>query len=116
HPTADQLIPTFRSQLAGMKSFIEKNKILTIPSEVPPIVQETPPFVRALSSASMDTPGPYEKVAKEAFFNITLPDPSWSKEQQESWLQGFNYGTINSTAIHEAYPGHYTPFLCVPMA
>jgi len=116
HPTADQLIPTFRSQLAGMKSFIEKNKILTIPSEVPPIVQETPPFMRALSSASMDTPGPYEKVAKEAFFNITLPDPSWSKEQQESWLQGFNYGTINSTAIHEAYPGHYTQFLWVPMA
>jgi len=116
HPTADELIPTFRSQLAGMKSFIEKNKILTIPSEVPPIVQETPPFMRALSSASMDTPGPYEKVAKEAFFNITLPDPSWSEEQQESWLQGFNYGTINSTAIHEAYPGHYTQFLWVPMA
>jgi uncharacterized protein (DUF885 family) len=116
HPTTDELIPTFRSQLAGIKSFIEKNKILTIPSEVPPIVQETPPFMRALSSASMETPGPYEKVAKEAFLNITLPDPSWSKEQQESWLQGFNYGTINSTAIHEAYPGHYTQFLWVPMA
>jgi uncharacterized protein (DUF885 family) len=116
HPSREELIPTFRSQLAGLKSFIETNKILTIPSEVPPIVQETPPFMRALSSASMETPGPYEKVAKEAFFNVTLPDPSWTKEQQESWLQGFNYGTINSTATHEAYPGHYTQFLWVPMA
>jgi len=116
HPTPQELIPTFRAQLAGLKSFIENNKILTIPSEVPPIVEETPPFMRALSSASMDTPGPYEKVATEAYFNVTLPDPSLSKEQQESWMEGFNYGTINSTATHEAYPGHYTQFLWVPMA
>lgn len=116
HPTAEQLIPTFRAELAGLKSFIEKNKIVTIPSEVPPIVEETPPFARALSSASMDTPGPYEKVAKEAYFNVTLPDPSWPAEQKESWLQGFNRGVINSTATHEVYPGHYTQFLWVPSA
>jgi uncharacterized protein (DUF885 family) len=116
HPTAEELIPNFRAKLAGLKSFIEKNKIVTIPSEVPPIVEETPPFMRALSSASMDTPGPYEKVAKEAYFNVTLPDPSWPADQKESWLQGFNRGTNNSTAIHEVYPGHYTQFLWVPSA
>jgi uncharacterized protein (DUF885 family) len=60
-----------------------------------PIVEETPPFMRALTSASMDTPGPYEKVAKEDFFNVTLPI---------------------STAVHEAFPGHYVQFLWMPEA
>jgi hypothetical protein len=111
HPTADELIPAFRNVLAGLKSFIETDHIVTIPSPVPPIVEETPAFMRALTSASMDTPGPYEHVAKEAFFNVTLPEKNWPPKKTEEWLQGFNRGVITSTAIHEAYPGHYTQFL-----
>jgi uncharacterized protein (DUF885 family) len=89
---------------------------VTIPSPVPPIVEETPPFARALTFASMDTPGAYEKVAKEAFFNVTLPEQSWSKEQVESFMGGFNRGTVVSTAVHEVYPGHYVQFLWVQHA
>jgi uncharacterized protein (DUF885 family) len=81
-----------------------------------PIVQETPPFARALTFASMDTPGPYEKVAKEAFFNVTLPEANWTPQQVEEHMAGFNRGTIISTAVHEVYPGHYTQFLWVPSA
>ncbi len=66
---------------------------MTIPSPVMPIVEETPPFMRALTSASMDTPGPYEKVAKEAFFNVTLPEKTWSAAQTEDFLRSFNRGT-----------------------
>ena len=89
---------------------------MTIPSPVMPIVEETPPFMRALTSASMDTPGPYEKVAKEAFFNVTLPEKTWSAAQTEDYLRSFNRGTIASTAIHEAFPGHYVQFLWMPTA
>ena len=42
--------------------------------------------LRALSTASMDTPGPFENVAKEAFFNVTLPEPNWTKEHIEEHL------------------------------
>jgi uncharacterized protein (DUF885 family) len=59
----------------------------------------------------MDTPGPYEKVAKEAFFNVTLAEPDWPKQRIEEHMEAFNRGTIISTAIHEAYPGHYVQFL-----
>ena len=79
HPPPDHLLQTFRDVLGGLRQFIVEHKIVTIPSTVPPIVQETPPFARALSTASMDTPGPYEKVAKEAFFNVTLPEPGWTR-------------------------------------
>jgi uncharacterized protein (DUF885 family) len=49
-------------------------------------------------------------------FNVTLPAPDWKPEKVEQWMQGFNRGTITSTAIHEVYPGHYTQFLWVQAA
>jgi uncharacterized protein (DUF885 family) len=116
HPPADRLLQTFRDVLGGLRSFIVQHKIATIPSTTPPILEETPPFMRALTTASMDTPGPFEKVAKEAFFNVTLPESSWSREQVDEHMKSFNRGTIISTAVHEVYPGHYTQFLRVQNA
>jgi uncharacterized protein (DUF885 family) len=49
-------------------------------------------------------------------FNVTLPAPDWKPEKVEQWMQGFNRGTITSTAIHEVYPGHYTQFLWLQAA
>src|SRR6185295_4612173 len=111
HPPAGKLLDAFRDTLGGLTKFIEDRKIVTIPSPVPPILEETPPFMRALTFASMDTPGPFENVAKEAFFNVTLPEKGWPKERVEDFLGAFNRGTILSTAVHEAYPGHYVQFL-----
>jgi len=113
HPAPDKLLETFRALLAGLRQFLEARKIITIPSRVFPILEETPPFMRATTTASMDTPGPYETQATEAMFNVTLPQPDWSPQHVEEWMQAFNRGTILSTAIHEAYPGHYTQFLWV---
>ncbi|HKX00566.1 MAG TPA: DUF885 domain-containing protein [Bryobacteraceae bacterium] len=116
HPAPDQLLQTFRDALGGMRRFVIEHKIATIPSTVEPIVEETPPFMRALTTASMDTPGPFEKVAKEAFFNVTLPEPGWSRERSEELMEDFNRGTIVSTGVHEVYPGHYVQFLWVKQA
>jgi uncharacterized protein (DUF885 family) len=116
HPAPDKLLQAFRDTLGGLKDFLSQHHIVKLPSEVLPIVEETPPFARALTFASMDTPGPFEKIAKEAFFNVTLPEPSWKPEQVEEHMGGFNRGTVISTAVHEVYPGHYTQFLWVPYA
>jgi uncharacterized protein (DUF885 family) len=111
HPPADKLLDAFRDQVVKLRDFIVAKKIITIPSPVLPILEETPPFERALTSASMDTPGPYEMVAKQAYFNVTLPEKDWKPERVEDYLRSFNRGTILSTATHEAYPGHYVQFL-----
>ncbi|MGH9664307.1 MAG: DUF885 domain-containing protein, partial [Bryobacteraceae bacterium] len=116
HPPTGDLLSTFRGVLGGLREFVERKQIVTIPSQVPPIVEETPPFMQALTTASMDTPGPYEKVAKEAFFNVTLPDKRWDRARTENYMEGFNRGTIISTAIHEVYPGHYVQFLWLQRA
>ena len=116
HPPADQLLQSFRDVLVGIRQYIEEKKIITIPSTVPPLVEDTPPFARALTTASMDTPGAYEEKANEGMFNVTTADPTWKPERIEEWMEGFNRGTIVSTAVHEVYPGHYTQFLWVKQA
>lgn len=116
HPAPDQLIPAFKATFDSLIGFIQSHHIVTIPSEVRPILEETPPFMRATTFASMDTPGPYELHAAEAYFNVTLPDPGMTPDQVESFMHAFNVGTVISTSVHEAYPGHYVQFLWVPQA
>jgi uncharacterized protein (DUF885 family) len=113
HPAADQLLQSFRDTFDGLIAFIRAKHIIRIPSDVRPILQETPPFMRATTFASMDTPGPFEKIAKEAYFNVTLPGAHETAEQIAGRMSAFNVGTIVSTATHEAYPGHYVQFLWV---
>jgi uncharacterized protein (DUF885 family) len=116
HPAPDQLLSSFRATFDSLISFINSHHIVTIPSQVRPILEETPPFMRATTFASMDTPGPFEKHATEAYFNVTLPDKSMTPKEVEGYMHSFNKGTIISTAVHEAYPGHYVQFLWVPQA
>jgi len=116
HPAPDQLLDAFRATFNSLVSFIREHHIVTIPSDVRPIVEETPPFMRATTFASMDTAGPFETRATESYFNVTLPDPTMTPAKVDGYMYGFNVGTVISTAVHEAYPGHYVQFLWLPQA
>jgi uncharacterized protein (DUF885 family) len=116
HPPPDKLMETFRGTFDGLIAFIQQKYIITIPPGPKPILQETPPFERATTTASMDTPGPFETKATEAFFHVTLPAPGDSPEDVASLMSAFNIGTIFSTSTHETYPGHYIQYLWTPRA
>ncbi|CAN5300579.1 DUF885 domain-containing protein [soil metagenome] len=111
HPTPESLVPDTAKNLEAIREFVVKQDLVTIPSKVRAKVEETPKFARATSFASMDTPGPFEKKATEAYYYVTPTEPEWPPEQQEEWLTAFNYYTTDVVSIHEAYPGHYTQFL-----
>ena len=111
HPAPDQLLQTFRDTFNGLISFINTNHIITIPSEVRPTLEETPPFMRATTQASMDPPGPFETHSTTAYFNVTLPEKNWTAAHIAEHMTAFNVGTVISTSVHEAYPGHYVQFL-----
>ena len=110
HPPAAQVIAQVNSGLAALRTYVVEHHIATIPSEVPPIVAETPPFMRATTFASMDSPGPLEK-STEAYFYVTLPDPAWPAQKAEQLLAFYAPPTISDTSVHEVYPGHYVQFL-----
>jgi len=111
HPTAQSLILDAKKNIEAIRQFLIDKHIVTIPSDVRVRVTETPAYARATSTASMDTPGPFETKATEAYYYITPVDPKWTPKQQEDWLSGFNRYDTDVTSIHEAYPGHYTQFL-----
>ena len=111
HVAPDQLLATFQNTFDSLKSFIRGQHIITIPSDVPPVLEETPPFMRATTQASMDPSGPFETHSKKAYFNVTLPEKGWSAERVAEHMAAFNVGTVVSTSVHEAYPGHYVQFL-----
>jgi uncharacterized protein (DUF885 family) len=113
HPTPDQLLQAFRDTFGGLQQFIEEKKIITVPPGKAPTLENTPPFMRATTSASLDTPGAYEKKDNTALFNVTTADPKWPAERAEDWMKGFNNSMIPGTAIHEVYPGHFVQFLWI---
>ena len=111
HPAADNLIPEARKNLESIRQFLIDKDIITIPSEVRVSLIETLPYARSTSTASMDTPGPFEKKATQAFYYITPVEKEWTAKQKEEWLSQFNYYVTDIISIHEAYPGHYVQFL-----
>ncbi len=111
HPVADSLIPEARKNLESIRQYLIDKKIVTVPSEVRAKIKETPQYARSTSTASMDTPGPFESKAREAYYYITPVDPKWTAKQKEDWLRQFDYYTTDNVSIHEVYPGHYTQFL-----
>src|SRR5579864_1594670 len=113
HPAPDHLLQAFGDSFAGLTQFIQQKKIITIPAGDPPVLEPTPPFMRATTEASMDTPGPFETRGRKAFFNVTTPDPKWSADRTEEWMKTFNNSEIPGTSIHEVYPGHYVQFLWI---
>jgi uncharacterized protein (DUF885 family) len=111
HPAPQQLLSVTQGMLNDIHRFLVDKQIISIPESPIAKVMETPPFLRATSSASMDTPGPFEPKVDDAFYNMTLPDPSWSTDDTESFMQQWYTAMLSNVSVHEAYPGHYIQFL-----
>src|ERR1700730_7028215 len=111
HPTPENLLPDIGKDLEQIRNFVATHHLVTIPSEVRARVTETPQYRRATSFASMDTPGPFEKRATEAYYYVTPTENDWPEKQKEEWLTAFNYYTADVISTHEVYPGHYVQFL-----
>jgi uncharacterized protein (DUF885 family) len=111
HPTAANLLAATRATLEGTRQFLVDHQIIDLPSEVRPIVAETPPYARVGTFASMDTPGAYETKATEAFYYVTPVEADWDSAHAEEHLRLYNTSVMNVITIHEAFPGHYVQFL-----
>jgi len=110
HPSNDKLIVDVAKRLESIRKYVVDRKVITIPSDVRAQVKETPEYRRATSFASMDTPGPFEKRAPDAYFYVTPAGSDWPEAQQNEWLTSFNPYSSDIISIHETYPGHYVQF------
>jgi uncharacterized protein (DUF885 family) len=111
HPTAAEVIPLARIDVEETCRFVKDHALVTVPEEARCRVEETPVWGRALSTASMNPPGPFEATSSEGVYYITPVDAKWTEQQQEEWLRSFNRSMLRNTTVHEVYPGHYLQFL-----
>jgi uncharacterized protein (DUF885 family) len=111
HPPAAKLLSVTQAELDAIRTFMTDRHIITVPDAPPARVQETPPFMRATTSASMEIPGPFETVATEAYYNMTLPDSKASAAETSEFMKQWFYAAISNVSVHEVWPGHYLQFL-----
>jgi uncharacterized protein (DUF885 family) len=111
HPSSDKLLQATQDTLDSIRQFIIDHQIVTIPPSDPARVKETPPFMRSTTSASMDTPGPFERAKLPAYYNMTLPDPRWPAAERADFMRQWYQAAIANVSVHEVYPGHYIQFL-----
>ena len=111
HPPAATLLATTQSELDALAAFMTERHIITIPKAAPARVQETPPFLRATTSASMEIPGPFEEKATEAYYNMTLPAATANRAETDEFMKQWYYAAITNVSVHEVWPGHYLQFL-----
>ncbi|GAC1538823.1 MAG: DUF885 domain-containing protein [Myxococcales bacterium] len=114
HPAAADLVAAVGRSVEAARRFIVEKDLVTVPSEVRVRVEPTPPYARSGSFASMDTPGPFEAKATEAFYYVTPVEPDWDAKHQEEHLRLYNPWVVGMINVHEAYPGHYLEFLYAP--
>src|SRR5262249_28537673 len=111
HPTEDKLIESVAAGVEDTRKFVVAHDLATIPSEVRPSVKPTPVFARAAIFAAMDTPGPFETKATEAFYYVTPVEPDWDAAHKDEHLRAFNRFVTAVVDVHEVWPGHYLQFL-----
>jgi uncharacterized protein (DUF885 family) len=110
HPTAENLLKKAADDLGALRRFVIAHKIVTLPPDDNVKVVATPEFARQTSFASMNSPGALEKVATEAYYNVTPVEPGWSAERKEQHLSFFNDYAFPIVSLHEVMPGHYVNF------
>jgi uncharacterized protein (DUF885 family) len=106
HPAPGHVVAIAQEQLEELKTFIQRQDLVSIPASAQVQVAPTPRFYR-WTFASMWTPGPFETRPLRAYYYITDADPAWPAERQEEHLRDFSYGALWSISIHEVYPGHF---------
>jgi uncharacterized protein (DUF885 family) len=106
HPAAGSLVSTTQAHLDELRTFIQRQDLVTIPDAAQVHVAPTPRFYR-WTFASMWTPGPFETRPLRAYYYITDVDPAWPAERQEEHLRDFSEGALWAISIHEVYPGHF---------
>jgi uncharacterized protein (DUF885 family) len=96
-----------RRQLTGLRAFLVRENLVTIPGTEEAHVEEAPPYNRQ-NSAYIDIPGPYETGLPSVYY-IAPPDPSWTPEVQAGFVPG--EADLLFTSVHEVWPGHFLNFL-----
>jgi len=106
HPTAADLLPSYRREVARARQFLVDKRVVPFPPGDDCQVVETPPFLRSTTTASYE-PAPALDPETRGLFFVTPVDLTSTKRQQEEMLRENDHADQVDTVVHETYPGHH---------
>jgi hypothetical protein len=107
HKPKDGTVPTATKQLDMLRSFVEDEHIVSVPTDQQARVHEAPPY-NAANFAYINIPGPYESKSVAWTYFVAPPDPSWSAKERAEYIPGI--ADLLFTSVHEVWPGHFLQF------
>lgn len=105
HPKPGEVVDATRRVVDSLTAFVRDHGLAAIPEGERVVVAPAQPF--DLGFASMHASPPLEATPVQSFFYITDASTDQSPEEQEAWLERYNYASLAITAAHEAMPGHW---------
>lgn len=106
-PTEAAMLAAYTEWTDKARTFLADTGLVTLPPGESCAVVPTPVFQRpVLGVASYTAPPSFSDRWKGHFFVPFAPDGA-SEEEIQSRLSGNSYGSIPTTSVHEAYPGHH---------
>jgi uncharacterized protein (DUF885 family) len=105
HPKRGELPAAAQKTVDELLAFIRERRLVDLPEGERVVVAAAPAF--DLGLASMHSSPPLEPHPVKSFYYVTDAQADWPAEQQNAWLQKFNYPTLADISAHEVAPGHY---------
>lgn len=105
HPKVGGVVAATRTIVDSLTAFVESRKLAVLPPNERVVVAAALPF--DLGFASMHASPPLEKTPVRSMFYITDARAGLTEQQQDEWLERYNYASLSNTAAHEAMPGHW---------
>ncbi len=105
HPKRGEVVAAAQAVVDSLTRFVATKDLAVVPSGERVVVKPAQPF--SLGFASMHASPPLEKTPVQSYFYITDADSLDAPEQQEAWLERFNFASLAITSAHEAMPGHW---------
>jgi uncharacterized protein (DUF885 family) len=108
HPrTEEEMRQAYEDWTERARSFLAEKGLVTLPDGEVCTVEPSPVFTRPLFGvASYNAPPPFSDRLAGHFFVPYAPDGTPPEELQKR-LAANSFGSIPTTAVHEAYPGHH---------
>jgi uncharacterized protein (DUF885 family) len=106
HPTAEDLIPSYRHEVERARRFLVDRDVVPFAPGDDCQVVETPPFLRTTTTASYEQAPPLDPETRGLFF-VTPVDAKAAPAQKEQMLREHDHGDQVDTVVHETYPGHH---------
>jgi hypothetical protein len=104
---ADGLVPYMERRLDGVREFLRRREIVTVPERTTLGLRGAQGFRAPLALTALDAAGAWESRSTEAWIEVTPPDSIGDERRQLAHLAHFEHREAELAVIHDGLPGLY---------